>query len=680
MVSQLLLLREYLSQFQGNEFTIALIFFSWLICGGMGTWLTRFINRFSSANLTILALLSLLLATISPLEILAIRYLRDLLFTPGVDVGFYPTLASIFFISMPCATLIGFVLPYSLDVLRKDEPNYPGARLYMLDNIGDVSGGALFSFILVSLFTPLQAAFLANLPLLFMAFFVLPAPQRGNPVMLLMGAFTLTAMSGGLLLENHSLTPFKGKLAYYQESRFGRITVDKDSDQFTLFIDGRPLYSTQNSQQAEKNIHYPLAQLDNPTNILLIGAASGSLHELKKYHASHIDYLEIDQELTKAQFYYHFLSPIPGLRIIHQDGRAFLEQTDRRYDAIILTLPEPDTFQVNRFYTADFFALAQRHLRPSGILSFAVDGYVNYLARPQQEKISSLYKTAKLHFKEVLLLPGSTVFFLCANRPLSHDIPLLLQKKGIHTRYISSLFYGNITRLRQQYLQHRLMPEIAINTDTSPFLLQIMFHQWFARFNTSPRPFFIIISLLLIWYLARSRKEELVLFTTGFATMGSENLIILIYQILFGYIYEQIGLLVTIFLLGLLPGAKLGDYLRQRGKITQSLLIIDAVIILCLGGFLFIIVLAPLLLQPFALFSFGFTISLLCGCQFPLAFSLGGNDNNAAVRTFSADLIGAAYGTLLTSLVFIPYLGIIWATIALITVKLCSLALVARQT
>ena len=675
VVTQLLLVREYLSGFQGNEFTISLIFFSWLLLGGLGTWLARFVHQFQKVTLTRLALFSLLLSIVSPLEILAIRYLRDLLFIPGMDVGFYPTLACIFFINMPCGLLIGFVLPYSLYILRKLDPDYPGARLYMLDNIGDVSGGALFSFILVSFFTPLQASFLINIPLLFISFFSFPTAIRFKPLYVLSGSGAFCILIFTLVMEKHSLDPFAGNLVHYQESRYGRITVHKDMEQFTLFIDGSSLYSSQNTQQAEKSIHYPLSQLKKPEKILLIAAESGSMKELKKYSGIQIDYLEIDKEVVTAQFRFNLLYKIPGLNTIHQDGRSFLATTDKQYDAIILNLPEPDTFQINRFYTSTFFALARKRLSPDGILSFKVEGYDNYLAEAPQKKISSLYKTARLHFNEVLLLPGNTVFFLCSARQLDPDIPTLLQEKGIETQYISSLFYGNVTKLRRDYLEQKLLPDIAINSDTSPFLLQVMFQQWFSRFNTSPVPFFGITFMLLFFYLVRSRQEELVLFTTGFVTMGSESLIILIYQIFFGYVYEQIGLLVTVFLLGLLPGARIGEYLRQKTNNVYYLLISDSVLICCLSIFLLALVLSPLLLQPFVLFSFVFIISVLCGCQFPLAFSLGGNDNPAAVRTFSADLIGAAYGALVTSLVLVPFFGIIWAAAALITIKICSFLL-----
>ena len=76
---------------------------------------------------------------------------------------------------------------------------------------------------------------------------------------------------------------------------------------------------------------------------------------------------------------------------------------------------------------------------------------------------------------------------------------------------------------------------------------------------------------------------------------------------------------------------------------------------------------------------FGFAVSLGCGFQFPVALYLRGSGNTAATRTFSADLMGAACGTLLTSVVLIPCVGILPAAGVLIGLKLASLVLIGTK-
>ena len=45
VVTQLLTIREFLAQFNGNEFIIALILFNWLVLGGIGTLLAHTVSK-----------------------------------------------------------------------------------------------------------------------------------------------------------------------------------------------------------------------------------------------------------------------------------------------------------------------------------------------------------------------------------------------------------------------------------------------------------------------------------------------------------------------------------------------------------------------------------------------------------------------------------------------------------
>jgi len=163
VVSQLLIIREYLTQFQGNEYVIALIFFAWLLLGGCGSMLAGLITpRYFKADDGRLAGLSLLAAALPAITLRTIRLMRDAVFTHGASAGFYKTFGFIFITLWPYGFLVGFILPYSLAVLRSHDPGYSATKVYMFDNIGDCAGGALFSFVLIVLVSPLQAVMLAS--------------------------------------------------------------------------------------------------------------------------------------------------------------------------------------------------------------------------------------------------------------------------------------------------------------------------------------------------------------------------------------------------------------------------------------------------------------------------------------------------------------------------------------
>jgi spermidine synthase len=670
VVTQLVLIREFLSQFQGNEIVIALILFSWLALGGLGTLLSRPMAGSRLATLQALYWLALALVCFSPLTLFGARLLRDLVFTRGASVGFYQTFVYIAGITAPYALLIGFLLPLSLFVLRSERPDYPGALVYIWDNIGDVSGGVLFSFLIIFWLTPVQAIVAAHLPLLTAALFLQPAGRRPGSARMLAAAAVFLTLVAGLAAEKATLTPVQGELAYYRESRYGRITVVRQQELVTLFQDGAPLLSSQDAAVAEEAVHYALAQLEEPQRVLLISASAGVMEELEKYRIESIDYVELDPDLTEVLFDFNLLKRIPALRVIHADGRAFLAGAATGYDAILVNLNDPQTFQTNRFFTDRFFSLARSRLSEQGVLGFSMGGFDSYLAEPQRRKLSSVYHTAKTYFSDVLMLPGERVFFICSNRPLQTGVPDLLRRKGIATLYISAYYEGNVTPERISYLRGRMDPAAAPNTELSPYVMRTVFSEWFAKFDSSPLWFMGVIACVLGFYFWHASRVEFVLFSTGWMTMGSEILIIFAFQIFFGYIYFQIGIIVTVFLAGILPGALWGRRLAARAR--RVLILSDMALIGLLGVTFAAVHAGDNLGQVFYLF-LGFIVSFACGVQFPAALRLRGDDGRAATGVFSADLIGAALGTLVTSTILIPYLGITGAIGVLMGLKLLSL-------
>ena len=676
VAAQLTAIRECLAAFQGNEFVIALFFFGWLAWGGLGTLAARTMTRGARpVHFRALALLSIGLAGLAVVQLAAFRLLRDVVFVPGASVGFYPTLAYIGLTIAPYGFLVGFLLPYSLYGMRRNiQRDYPGARIYILDNLGDVAGAALFSFVLVYWATPFQAAALSGLPLVAVAA-GLPSDEPRTPYgRWLASGLVLALMVAGVGLERRTLAPLSGRLVHYEESRFGRIVVVRQAEQTTLFKDGVPVFDTQNVALVEETVHYPLIQLDRPGNVLLISGEGGVLRELAKYRPGRVDYVELDPAMTRAQFRFGLLAPIPGLHVSHRDGRSFLAAVERTYDAILVCLPEPDTFQVNRFFTDEFFGLVRARLSADGVFSFSMAGYDNYLAAPQQRKLAMLYHTAARHFETVQLLPGQRIFFICRQGPVDLDLPARLKSRGIDSRYIQGYFDGDLTAERIAQLNALVKVPAAPNTDFRPRLMGIMFDQWFARFDTSPTFFFAFLAVLLSLYLLRSTRAAFVLFSTGFMTMGSEILVIFAFQVLFGYIYFQIGLIVTVFLAGLLPGAWLGARMVSRAE--RVLAAGDLLLIVCLAGFSLALAFGGIRLPPAFFLVFGFGVALVCGFQFPAALAIEGGHGRAVSRTFAADLLGAAAGTLTTSVVLIPRVGLFWTAAALIGLKLISLTVV----
>jgi spermidine synthase len=318
-------------------------------------------------------------------------------------------------------------------------------------------------------------------------------------------------------------------------------------------------------------------------------------------------------------------------------------------------LPEPDTFQINRFFTSEFFSLAKKALQKDGILSFSVDISPNYLSDTQRSKLSILYNTAKQHFRNVLILPGEKAYFLCRDGELWTDVPSRLTLKSVKTSYVDGFYHGNVTQERIEGLRKNLDPKAPANTDFEPRIMSALFQEWFAKHGSSPQVFALVTLGLTILYLIFLRREEYVLFTTGLANMGVEMLMIFTFQVMYGMTLRPS----TAFLM-VVPGAMFGGLFKGG---TDSFHRLEIILFIFCGfrvdGFSE---------GYFAILFLGCSFAFLLRVSFPRRRAHRSKESPAA----GANAVTAAVGTLATGTILIPLLGIQMAIIFLILVKISS--------
>jgi len=674
MVAQLVFIREYLTLLGGNEFVIALILFNWLLLGSIGAYAAR--NRAARPPYAVnrIVVLALLVCALAVVEIPLIRLLRRHLFLVGSEIGFYQTTLFTLLTMAPYGLLSGYFLPITLFSMRRQQIGYPGAGVYVLNNIGDLIGGLLFSLALVFFCSPIQALVVGALPLLF----CVGQQQMRQTNYATTGFLLLVAILCGvsLFFENATLALSPGELVFSQESRYGRIAIMRNQDQFTLFTDGMPALCSQTIADAEEAVHYPLSQRQRIDRVLLISAREGMIRQLRKHQPAHIDYVERDPQLPPVLFQFGLIDYAASITVVNQDARQYLAQTSRQYDAVLVNIPAPQTFQANRYFTESFFKLARVKLTDQGVLALSIDGYDAYVDDVMRRIISVLYQTAASAFTHVLTIPGQRTFFLCSQQPLFDDIPERLRRKQIQTDYIDPYFHGIISRQRIDSLNQLIDSTAPRNRDDRPVLVQLAFTQWFSRFHSSPVVFMLVIAIITGIYLKQIDAPRWVLFTTGWSAMSAEIIMIFLFQIYFGSIYFYIGALVSVFLAGFLPGALLG--LRCNQSYKHQIIVTDMMLIVSI--FIFLLVLAFEVHVPrLGFFTAAFFFAAICGFQFPPALFYAGDGNRAAAGSISADLMGAALGVLITSVIIIPYAGLQQAVLFLIVIKTFSLFVAWRM-
>ena len=196
VTTQLLTIREFLTQFNGNEIIISLVIFCWLLMTGIGALTAKFVK---GGGLKAYAPLILIIAIWPFLQIIGIREFREFFFIHGISPGFYPILFYILITITPYCFLTGFVLPYSQNVLNISHYPFESGDLYITDSIGDIAGGAIFSFILVYLLKPFPIIAITSSLLILVALLLLIKQRQ---YLLLAGA--LIVCSGFYLISTNS--------------------------------------------------------------------------------------------------------------------------------------------------------------------------------------------------------------------------------------------------------------------------------------------------------------------------------------------------------------------------------------------------------------------------------------------------------------------------------------------
>ena len=160
---------------------------------------------------------------------------------------------------------------------------------------------------------------------------------------------------------------------------------------------------------------------------------------------------------------------------------------------------------------------------------------------------------------------------------------------------------------------------------------------------------------------------SLTIFTTGLAASAVEVVLLVAFQILYGCVYHRVGLIVTMFMLGLGIGSLTMNRILPRRSRRDLAGLEFAVAGYALGLPVVLIGLARFgslaatsLVSQWAIPALALGLAVLVGLEFPLAGKADFHTvSSTAARLYTADYLGAALGALLVSTLLIPVLGVV---------------------
>jgi spermidine synthase len=669
---QIFLLREFSVHFYGNEITFGFILAAWLLWGGVGS-ITASKIRFSPSRLIHAYYLVIILL---PLCMVGLRFSRFLLnILPGEITGIIPMLTSSLILSLCVSFPLGILFVFNTHFLKGNL-----YQVYLMESLGSSCAGILVYFFLVPFFSNWHGAALVGAIVTFLIYIIFGGKKQ-----------KIVPLSAFVLLLVFCLFDYPSQKIYWKpfqliqskDTPYGKLQVIQTEEQISLYNNNLHDFSYPNLASSEESVHFALLQKPEAENVLLIGGgAAGSLRQILKYPRTQVDYVELDPEIIRISFGYLPESEQEILKnkrvhIFYQDGRAFLVQARKKYDMIILNLPEPTTAQINRFYTKEFFLKAKEKLTEEGVFSFRVPSAENYISPELQDFLSSLYYTLKQAFLFVEIVPGDTNIFLASSHSLTVEFETLNQKiEELHLQntYVSpQLLFSRLNPLRVEMLREKVTTgKKAINLDLSPisyFYNSVLWSTQFKGIEKAVITFFsslhsfwlldlplilFIFLLIILWLKGKKSSFFLVpLAVMGFTTIVAEIIVIISFQTLYGYLYQRIALLLTSFMVGLFLGSFRGKK-RKRFDLSQMLAI--------QAGFLLLILLfqMTLKLNPPEIFFFLFLLAMgfLGGDLFVVSNHLFLKEKKNYGLGYGLDLLGSFFGALAASSLLIPLVGL----------------------
>jgi spermidine synthase len=299
-------------------------------------------------------------------------------FTAGS--GFWTYLAGIALLVTvivgPPVTVISALLPLTWNAASKGRGG--GAvvgRLVAVNTLSAAVGAAFASFVFLPLLG-LMASFITVAALYVALPLVLLKTQRSK-ANVLMTVGCVAFLGVGLKVAGDATGVAEGEemLARW-ESAYGWIDVVKQGKRGRIQLRQNIHYglgSNGSLTMERRQAHLPLLLHPGPKDVLFIGLATGVTSGAALDHGSvsRLDVVELIADVAKGSKFFaaenRKVGDDPRSHVVIDDGRNFLNATDRRYDVIVADLFVPWESHTGYLYTVEHYEVARQRLAPGGL-------------------------------------------------------------------------------------------------------------------------------------------------------------------------------------------------------------------------------------------------------------------------------------------------------------------------
>jgi spermidine synthase len=355
---------------------------TYLFAMGVGSWLSRFIERQLVAHFIRIELLVGLVGGLMPAALFTAHATLPL----GADAPFRALLYGMVFL---IGVLVGLEIPLVMRILQRQFRH----RYVLKDLVAEVLTFDYLGALVVSLAFPLllvphlgvvrTGVFfgLLNALVALWALKVFRHELRGFAwhalacagVVLALGA----AMVGAQPLTTWAEDRFYGSgVVWRQDTLYQRIVITQNAQGTRLYLNGNLQFASRDEHRYhEALVHPAMAAQGAPQRVLVLGGGDGlAVREVLKHPSvKEVVLVELDPAMTRLFSQEPRLSALndnalnsPKVKVVNTDAFTWLGRSNEVFDVIVVDFPDPTNHAIGKLYSSTFYALMAEHLSASG--------------------------------------------------------------------------------------------------------------------------------------------------------------------------------------------------------------------------------------------------------------------------------------------------------------------------
>jgi spermidine synthase len=355
---------------------------TYLFAMGVGSWLSRFIERQIVAQFLRIELLVGLVGGLMPAALFMAH--ASLL---AASVGAFRVL--LYGLVLLVGTLVGLEIPLVMRILKRQFAERYAlkelvSQVLTFDYLGALVVAVAFPLLLVPHLGLIRTGLffgLLNVAVAVWALWLFRGQLRAlgvHAAACALVALTLAAgMAGADRLTTWAEDQFYGgDIVLRENSPYQRIVVTRGEAGTRLFLNGNlQFHSRDEYRYHEALVHPAMLAHGAPRRVLVLGGGDGmAVREVLRHPTvQQVTLVELDPQMTRLFSQQPLLRSLnadalasPKLRILNADAYAWLEGTPEVFDVIVIDFPDPSNFAIGKLYTTTFYERVDQHLAADG--------------------------------------------------------------------------------------------------------------------------------------------------------------------------------------------------------------------------------------------------------------------------------------------------------------------------